>query len=144
MKLNDGMYAKNYYENYSFEIIPTKYGEHLIKCWNFLRDQSLFNPWYHNKSQNLIVNESLLEINYLHEKLVALLKAKEIWHKIFTLMKNSNDTELLNSCKANLIFASNLSDPNYSLKENYTGLSNTSTWVDLSNNHNDWINQLIK
>ena len=134
---------KNYYDKYSFDITPQKYGEHLIKCWNFLRDLSLFYPWFENKSENLILDEGNLELNYLHQRVVSLLKSSSNWDKICRMFAEDNEESLIQSLNEKVSFASNESNPNYrfkeSIKKNYPNLN----WIDLPQDTLLWAKKLI-
>ena len=134
---------KNYYNMYSFDITPKKYGEHLIKCWNFLRDLSLFYPWFENKSENLILDESNLELNYLHQRLVSLLKASKSWNYFCRVVADENEEVLINSLNTKVNFAGNKSNPHYrfkgDLKKNYPSLN----WVELPEDSLLWVKKLI-
>ncbi len=134
---------KEFYDKFSFEINPSRYGEHLIKCWNFLRDQSLFYPWYNNKKENLILNQSNLDINYLHERVISLLKAENSWHKMCRMLANVDENSLLDSSKVNIGFAGNKSHPHYRFKAKLMQDKGDSKWTELNDSPLSLIKQIL-
>ncbi len=135
------MDKKSYYNKFAFDIVPSSYGEHLIKCWNFLRDQALYFPWFDNKKENIILNEKLLKTTDLHNRLVSLLKAKDSWKKMYNLLINIDEINLINSCKANVVFAGESSFSNDLIKTEYKKLNSDSKWQNLSEKGYNWIDE---
>jgi len=66
---------EKYIENYVPDITPTKYGEHLMRAWYFVRDSELFFPWYEAKASNALNRPPDIEAESVHKKAVEILKA---------------------------------------------------------------------
>ena len=139
-----GNEKKKYYDKFSFDIMPDKYGGHLIQCWNFLRDQSLFYPWFENKKENLIVNENNLDLNYLHQRVIALLKASASWNNICKMLSEVDEIDLIKSISSKIYFAGNKSNPHYKFKENLLRDHSSLDWVDLPDRSTLWLKSLIR
>ncbi len=133
---------KEFYDKFSFEINPERYGEHLIKCWNFIRDQSLFYPWYSNKRENLILNKSNLDINYLHRRVVALLKSEKNWHKMCRMLSNVDENLLIKSSKVNINFAGSTTHPHFKYKEKLIQ-DDEKLWIDLPEETSLWVEKIL-
>ena len=132
----------NYYNKLSFIIKPEKYGEHLIKCWNFLRDQAMFYPWFQNNKENLILNHGLLEIRYLHQRLVALLKAGNNWNSMSKAIISCDEMKLIDKCKSNITFASHKNDPSFRVMKNYYESRSDRTSIEFTGNQSEWLTEL--
>ncbi|MDC0074334.1 alpha/beta hydrolase [Alphaproteobacteria bacterium] len=130
-------------KNSSFYFPPQKYGEHLITCWNFIRDQALFYPWYENRKENLILNQNSLGVEYLHQRLFALLKAGESWHDTNLLVNKYDKSKPLSILQSRITFAGNKVHPGYNSCKELNKSFPSSRLAELPNERNNWLSSIF-
>ncbi len=69
--------------NYTAPIEIDWYGGHLLRCWHFMRDQALFWPWYRRTREGIIWSEPWIEPEGIHARVVAMLKAGDMYHHAY-------------------------------------------------------------
>ena len=62
-------------ERYAPDLIPSTYGEHLLRGWYFVRDSELYFPWYDTKNANALKREADIDPQRIHDRAVDALKA---------------------------------------------------------------------
>jgi pimeloyl-ACP methyl ester carboxylesterase len=66
-------------ENYAAEMKPDLSGAYLLQAWHFMRDQSVFWPWFHRTADHLR-QVGLPSARGLHADVLDVLKALETYH----------------------------------------------------------------
>ena len=68
-------------EKYTPTLERDKHGAFLLFCWNAMRDQSLFWPWYNATSSGVLSNQELISTEMIHRRTVSLLKCWNMWRE---------------------------------------------------------------
>ncbi|HEY0940234.1 MAG TPA: alpha/beta fold hydrolase [Steroidobacter sp.] len=83
MAILDDARRQEYIELYAPAIELEEYGAHLIKAWNMLRDQELFEPWY-KRTREHIRRDSEPDIapEVIHRRVMDLFKCIDIYQAV--------------------------------------------------------------
>jgi pimeloyl-ACP methyl ester carboxylesterase len=66
-------------QSYAPKIVPEDFGQHLIWAWNFVRDQSLYFPWFDRSAANRLSNE-VAPADRIHDSVADVVKAIRTYH----------------------------------------------------------------
>ncbi|MSO64486.1 MAG: alpha/beta hydrolase [Alphaproteobacteria bacterium] len=68
-------------KHYTPDWQPDWYGGHLIFCWNAMRDQGLFWPWYEHTRRGILRREPYVDPAMVHRRVVSMLKCGNMWSR---------------------------------------------------------------
>ncbi len=70
-------------ENYTPEIMPLWHGGHLMQCWQQMRDQGIYYPWFDRTAKGVIQREPFLDTAMVHERVCSMLKAGNMYRTAY-------------------------------------------------------------
>lgn len=96
--------------NYCPDFSPRNDGTHLMSAWHFLRDQSIFFPWYDRRGEAALQGDAWLDPDMLHTRLIDLFDAGPRYALNY---KSAYmwPAEKLANVQCPVVFASNRRDP---------------------------------
>jgi len=82
----EGEEQRDLLENYTPSIAPNWDGSHLLTAWGFMRDQSLYWPWYNHTQSGILRIDGAIDVELTDLRVRELLKVGDLYQKAYTSM----------------------------------------------------------
>jgi pimeloyl-ACP methyl ester carboxylesterase len=99
-------------ENYTPEIVPVWHGGHLMQCWQQMRDQGIYYPWFDRTAKGVIKREPFLDTAMVHERVCSMLKAGNMYRTAYQSHFRYPTYEKLKASPVPTLIATTKWDPN--------------------------------
>jgi pimeloyl-ACP methyl ester carboxylesterase len=99
-------------ENYTPEITPVWHGGHLMQCWQQMRDQGIYYPWFDRTAKGVIKREPFLDTNMVHERVCSMLKAGNMYRTAYQAHFRYPTYDKLKASPVPTLIATTKWDPN--------------------------------
>ncbi len=129
--------AKDYHDNYTFPIEIEWHGAHLLKCWHAMRDQGLYWPWY-RRTRESVVAEPFVDTEMVHNRVVAMLKAGDMWRHAYRAHFAYPTGDMLGQAKRPVLLCSPTWDPNHPHGQAAHADHPHTAWQELPADMADW------
>lgn len=116
--------------NYAVEMKPDLSGSYLLQAWHFMRDQSVFWPWFHRTADHLR-QVGLPDARGLHADVLDVLKALETYHLAYRASFSYDKEERLPKLTVPTLIATSRADIFYSTQDRVAALVPDSLKLDL-------------
>jgi hypothetical protein len=126
--LYDEAYRQGLIENYIPPLEPRWDGGHLLWAWNFLKDQTLFWPWY-NRAPDGVREVEGTPVKALHRWVVELLKSGHTYPRGYRAAFAYPKRDKLPQLKPRTLVAATPGDMLSEFSEEAAGLAQDAEWT---------------
>lgn len=109
---HEGEEQKLIQQNYTPEISPVWHGGHLMQCWQQMRDQGIYYPWFDRSAKGVIKREPFLDTAMVHERVCSMLKAGNMYRTAYQAHFRYPTYEKLKKSPVPTLLATTKWDPN--------------------------------
>ncbi|MSQ85244.1 MAG: alpha/beta hydrolase [Alphaproteobacteria bacterium] len=99
-------------ENYTPEVTPIWHGGHLMQCWQQIRDQGIYYPWFDRIAKGVIQREPFLDTAMVHERVCSLLTAGNMYRTAYQAHFRYSTYDNLKKSPVPTLIATTKWDPN--------------------------------
>jgi len=122
---------QNLIANYTFPIVPDRYGTHLLKCWHAMRDQGLWWPWFNTTRAGIIKEEPYVETQMVHTRVLSMLKAGNMWQHAYNSHFRYDTYGALQKVTVPTLLCAPKWDPNYPHTQRAHAAAPKTNWLEL-------------
>ncbi|MBL8642946.1 MAG: alpha/beta hydrolase [Rhodospirillaceae bacterium] len=109
---HEGEERQKFLDNYTPPIEPVWHGGHLLQCWQQMRDQGIYYPWFDRTAAGVIKREPYLDVSMIHERVCSMLKAGNMYRTAYQAHFRYPTYEKLKQSPVPTLIATTKWDPN--------------------------------